>query len=203
MSSDTPNVGRVGGSAVRDSVGGIGKPACSWFDLRGYVRREHFSRAGIAGVFAALIVLAACGSSAGKPAAIQPAPVSTTTAKHATTTTRRVVGTNTQRTTTTVALPPATVRVVTVPATRAPIATSPPPPPPAQVACANVTDAAGSPLPCTGGCTPGYSPCIPPGDDVDCAGGSGNGPRYVQGPITVTGPDIYGLDRDGNGVGCQ
>jgi hypothetical protein len=52
-------------------------------------------------------------------------------------------------------------------------------------------------------CTPGYRPCIPPGSDVDCAGGSGNGPRYVQGPVYVTGPDIYGLDRDGDGVACE
>jgi hypothetical protein len=54
-----------------------------------------------------------------------------------------------------------------------------------------------------GNCTPGYSPCIPPGSDVDCAGGSGNGPRYVQGPIRVTGSDPYGLDSDGDGIGCE
>ena len=53
------------------------------------------------------------------------------------------------------------------------------------------------------GCTPGYSPCIPPGADVDCAGGSGNGPRYVQGPVQVSGSDPYGLDSDGDGVGCE
>ncbi|HEX4726542.1 MAG TPA: hypothetical protein VH298_02015 [Jatrophihabitans sp.] len=52
-------------------------------------------------------------------------------------------------------------------------------------------------------CTPGYSPCIPPGPDVDCAGGSGNGPRYVQGPVYVTGNDPYGLDSDHDGVGCE
>lgn len=52
-------------------------------------------------------------------------------------------------------------------------------------------------------CTPGYSPCIPPGSDVDCAGGSGNGPRYVQGPVQVTGSDPYRLDADGDGVGCD
>ena len=52
-------------------------------------------------------------------------------------------------------------------------------------------------------CTPGYSPCIPPGPDVDCAGGSGNGPRYVQGPVTVTGSDPYGLDSDHDGIGCE
>lgn len=52
-------------------------------------------------------------------------------------------------------------------------------------------------------CTPGYQPCIPPGSDVDCAGGSGNGPRYVTGPIYVTGSDPYDLDRDGDGVACE
>jgi len=41
-----------------------------------------------------------------------------------------------------------------------------------------------------------------PGPDVDCAGGSGDGPRYV-GAVKVTGPDPYGLDRDGDGIGCE
>ncbi|MGH4024403.1 MAG: hypothetical protein ACRDRV_07435 [Pseudonocardiaceae bacterium] len=39
--------------------------------------------------------------------------------------------------------------------------------------------------------------------DVDCAGGSGNGPAYVQGPVRVVGSDIYGLDRDSDGEGCD
>ncbi|MEY2421066.1 MAG: hypothetical protein QOI95_1133 [Acidimicrobiaceae bacterium] len=52
-------------------------------------------------------------------------------------------------------------------------------------------------------CTPGYDPCIPPGPDVDCAGGSGNGPRYVDGPVSVTGSDPYGLDNNNDGVGCE
>lgn len=51
-------------------------------------------------------------------------------------------------------------------------------------------------------CTPGYDPCIPPGSDVDCAGGSGNGPRYVEGPVYVTGSDPYGLDGNHDGVAC-
>jgi hemolysin type calcium-binding protein len=54
-----------------------------------------------------------------------------------------------------------------------------------------------------GDCTAGYSPCIPTGSDVDCAGGTGNGPRYVDGPVYVTGSDPYGLDADGDGVGCE
>lgn len=52
-------------------------------------------------------------------------------------------------------------------------------------------------------CDPNYDPCVPVASDVDCAGGSGNGPAYVQGPVTVIGTDIYGLDRDGDGIGCE
>jgi hypothetical protein len=52
-------------------------------------------------------------------------------------------------------------------------------------------------------CTPGYSPCVPVAYDVDCAGGSGDGPAYVEGPIYVTGSDPYGLDSDGDGVACE
>jgi hypothetical protein len=55
-----------------------------------------------------------------------------------------------------------------------------------------------------GDCHPSYDPCIAPrGGDVDCASGSGNGPRYVVGPVKVTGTDEYGLDRDGDGIGCE
>jgi hypothetical protein len=49
----------------------------------------------------------------------------------------------------------------------------------------------------------GYDPCISPGGDVDCAAGSGDGPRYVDGPVYVEGFDPYGLDRDGDGVACE
>ncbi|TAH31686.1 hypothetical protein EYC59_06485 [Candidatus Saccharibacteria bacterium] len=53
-------------------------------------------------------------------------------------------------------------------------------------------------------CDPNYSgACVPIASDVDCAGGSGNGPAYVQGPVRVIGSDIYGLDRDHNGIGCE
>lgn len=52
-------------------------------------------------------------------------------------------------------------------------------------------------------CDPNYSGCVPIASDVDCAGGSGNGPGYVRGPIKVIGTDIYGLDRDGDGIACQ
>lgn len=52
-------------------------------------------------------------------------------------------------------------------------------------------------------CDPNYDPCVPVASDVDCAGGSGNGPAYVSGPVTVIGTDIYQLDRDGDGVACE
>jgi hypothetical protein len=53
------------------------------------------------------------------------------------------------------------------------------------------------------GCDPNYTPCVPIASDVDCAGGSGNGPAYVEGPIHVIGSDPYDLDRDGDGVACD
>lgn len=51
-------------------------------------------------------------------------------------------------------------------------------------------------------CAPGYSPCLPPASDYDCAGGSGDGPKYT-GRVTVTGSDPYGLDADNDGLGCE
>ncbi|MGC4745867.1 G5 domain-containing protein [Micromonospora sp. DT201] len=52
-------------------------------------------------------------------------------------------------------------------------------------------------------CDPNYTPCVPVASDVDCAGGSGNGPAYVSGPIRVIGDDIYDLDRDGDRTACD
>ncbi len=69
------------------------------------------------------------------------------------------------------------------------VATRPPAPPPPPAPVSN--------------CTPGYTPCLVPASDYDCAGGSGNGPAYANGPIYVTGSDPYGLDADGDGVACE
>jgi hypothetical protein len=54
-------------------------------------------------------------------------------------------------------------------------------------------------------CDPSYPDvCLDPNAvDYDCAGGSGNGPRYVQGPIRVRPPDPFDLDREGDGWGCE
>lgn len=55
-----------------------------------------------------------------------------------------------------------------------------------------------------GECDPNYAgACVPIASDVDCAGRSGNGPAYVRGPVEVVGNDIYGLDRDHDGIGCE
>ena len=52
-------------------------------------------------------------------------------------------------------------------------------------------------------CSPHYTPCVPIASDVDCAGGTGDGPLYVSGPIKVIGRDVYGLDSDHDGWGCE
>lgn len=76
------------------------------------------------------------------------------------------------------------------------VGTRQPAPPPA---------AAPAPAPAPGGnCDSNYTgACVPIAKDVDCAGGSGNGPAYVQGSVTVVGSDIYDLDSDGDGIGCE
>ncbi|MCJ1695304.1 G5 domain-containing protein [Rathayibacter caricis] len=58
--------------------------------------------------------------------------------------------------------------------------------------------------PAPSGCHPSYTGgCVPFASDVDCAGGSGDGPAYVQGPITVVGPDEYDLNRGDNPIACD
>lgn len=53
-------------------------------------------------------------------------------------------------------------------------------------------------------CDSNYSgACVPISSDVDCGGGSGNGPEYVYGTVRVVGTDIYDLDADGDGYGCD
>jgi endonuclease YncB( thermonuclease family) len=61
------------------------------------------------------------------------------------------------------------------------------------------------PQPIAGKCHTSYQgACLDPSlSDYDCAGGSGNGPGYVDGPIRVVGPDEYRLDGDGDGIACE
>ncbi len=81
-------------------------------------------------------------------------------------------------------------RVTLVVAKAPPPTTAPPPPPPTAPAR---------------DCDPSYPDvCLDPSaEDYDCAGGSGNGPEYVEGPIRVRPPDPFGLDADGDGWGCE
>jgi hypothetical protein len=55
-----------------------------------------------------------------------------------------------------------------------------------------------------GDCDPNYEgACLDPDSvDYDCEGGSGDGPDYT-GPVDVVGDDHFGLDRDGDGIGCE
>ena len=88
------------------------------------------------------------------------------------------------------------------PVIRAPAATSKPAPRTVEPAPKPAPTAKPEPKP--SGCDPNYSGCVPIARDVDCAGGSGDGPAYVEGPVRVIGEDIYGLDRGGEpGVGCE
>lgn len=69
---------------------------------------------------------------------------------------------------------------------------------------APVVEAPVAESPDAGGCDSNYTgACVPIASDVDCAGGSGNGPAYVEGPVQVVGSDIYDLDRDGDGIACD
>jgi PASTA domain len=54
-------------------------------------------------------------------------------------------------------------------------------------------------------CDPSYPDvCLDPAvEDYDCAGGTGNGPEYVEGPIRVLPPDPFDLDGEGDGWGCE
>lgn len=54
------------------------------------------------------------------------------------------------------------------------------------------------------GCHSSYAgECVPIASDGDCASGNGDGPVYIQGPVTVVGPDSYRLDNDGDGIACD
>ena len=78
------------------------------------------------------------------------------------------------------------------------IAKSPPPPPTTQPPPPPPTTPARN-------CHPSYpGACLDPtASDYDCAGGSGNGPKYVQGPVQVRSPDPFDLDSDADGLGCE
>jgi hypothetical protein len=87
-------------------------------------------------------------------------------------------------------LPDTTISLVVAKAPPPPPSTAPPAPPPTAPPQR---------------CHPSYEgECLKVGiGDYDCAGGSGNGPNYVQGTVRVVGPDEFDLDGDGDGLGCE
>jgi len=87
----------------------------------------------------------------------------------------------------------------------APKTTSAPAPPPKPVASAAKPAPARTSSSPRASCDSAYPDvCLRDGiGDYDCAGGSGNGPNYVDGPIQVRAPDPFGLDADHDGVGCE
>jgi hypothetical protein len=55
-----------------------------------------------------------------------------------------------------------------------------------------------------GNCHASYADaCVPIDSDVDCGGGSGDGPSYFDGVARVVGPDVYDLDRNKDGYACE
>jgi PASTA domain len=94
-------------------------------------------------------------------------------------------------------LPGTTVTLVVAKTPPPPPSTAPPPPPSTVPPPPTTTPAQN--------CDPSYPDvCLDPAvEDYDCAGGSGNGPEYVEGPIRVLPPDPFDLDRDGDGWGCD
>jgi hypothetical protein len=125
-------------------------------------------------------------------------PRTSPTAADATTTTFDAPTTTPTTTTTTPPPPPTTTTVVQPPP--APVTQEPAPPPVTQQpAPPPVTQEP----PAQSQCDPNYSGCVPVASDVDCAGGSGNGPAYAEGPVNVIGSDIYDLDKDKDGVACE
>jgi hypothetical protein len=135
-----------------------------------------------------LLFSAACDPSKDEAAVkAQDAPAlesTTTTTEPPTTTTTTAAPT----TTTTTVAPTTTAKPATTTTTRR----------------ATTTTAAAAPA--TSKCHSSYEgTCIPPDvSDADCAGGTGNGPWYVQEKdVRVVGPDVFGLDADHDGYGCE
>lgn len=145
-------------------------------------------------------VVAGSDSSAVTEAEV-PSTVTTATTEAPTTTTAVTEAPTTEA--------PTTVPVTEAPTTAAPTTTTTTRPPTTKppttkrpTTAAPSTSAAAKPLVET--CSPNYTgACVPIDSDVDCAGGSGNGPSYVRGPVQVVGGDPYGLDADHDGIGCE
>jgi hypothetical protein len=53
-------------------------------------------------------------------------------------------------------------------------------------------------------CNANYSGlCLPIDDDVDCLPGDGDGPWFIDKTVVVMGEDVFALDDDDDGLGCE
>jgi hypothetical protein len=141
----------------------------------GRSKKRRSAKRWVAGVVGVVAAMAAVGATQDAP----PAPTATPT--------RAVMAPSRVRA---AAVPTRTVRKVPRPKPTSPKPTITKP----QVRGASLAAPA---------CDPNYTgACLDPSaSDYDCEGGSGNGPRYT-GRVRVVGSDHFGLDRDGDGVGC-
>lgn len=128
------------------------------------------------GVIVALTIIGSVGGGE------DPKPASTATARTTVTTTATATVTATTKVTATTRVRATTKVTRTITVKRQPKVVQPAP----------VRSVKPKPVP---SCMSGYSPCLPVTTDLNCSD--------VSGPVTVTGDDPYGLDRDGDGVGCD
>jgi hypothetical protein len=151
-------------------------------------------------------VTSSASAGADEPASTSSAPTSSTAASTAPSATARAGAAGGAVVVPVERTPPPTVTRTTT--TEAAPTTRAAAPPPASRTSSRATrtpdpEPEADPAPARSGCDPNYSGCVPVASDVDCEGGSGNGPAYVSGPVRVTGKDVYGLDADHDGVACE
>ncbi len=135
--------------------------------------------------------------------AVQGPDVLTSTSTTTTTTTGATTTTTTGATTTTTTDQGSTTTTVGQGATTtmAPRTTT------TMATLGTTTTTGGGGGPAAGDCHPSYvGVCLPveTAQDVDCPGGTGNGPLFA--PLTnfrVVGDDVYDLDRDNDGIACE
>lgn len=186
-------------------------PRAPWYRRAWQLYRSRSTRSQV--VWAVVVVfalLALLGSLTEPPteevATDAPAAAPTTTTTEApttTSTTERATTTAAPTTTTTTAPPTTTTTVPPTTTTTAPPTTTTAPPPPTTPPPTTAPPTTAAPPPAQD-CHPSYDPCVPIASDVDCAGGSGNGPVYVDGPVYIVDGDPYGLDgNDNDGIGCE
>ncbi|MET9634599.1 hypothetical protein ABZX92_44850 [Lentzea sp. NPDC006480] len=152
-----------------------------------------------ASLVAFIFTIGVIGAAIGGSPKDKAAPHTTTASPAATTTTVALPSIASSTTTTTTTTATTTTTTTTPPAAAQP---QPQPQPQPKPQPAPVPPPAPQPAP-QPKCDPNYSGCVPIASDVDCAGGSGDGPAYVAGPIRVIGTDIYRLDSDKDGIACE